>query len=156
MNYTMENRSKIGDTAPDFTGKDQDGKDITLSKLKGKKVVLYFYPKDDTPGCTLQACNLRDNYGALLKAGYVILGVSSDDELSHRNFREKYSLPFPLIADVDKTINSKYGVWVEKEKEGIKYMGTFRATFVIDENGVIAKVIDAVDTENHTQQILGA
>lgn len=145
---------KVGDKAPDFTASDQNGKKVTLSKFQGKKVVLYFYPKDDTPGCTAQACNLRDNYSALIKAGYVVLGVSSDDESSHKNFETKYSLPFTLVADVDKAINNKYGVWVEKEKEGVKYMGTARTTFVIDEKGVIIKIIDQVDTQDHTKQIL--
>ncbi len=145
---------KVGTAAPDFTAKDQDGKTVTLSQFKGKKVVLYFYPKDDTPGCTAQACNLRDNYDALIKAGYVVLGVSSDDEASHKNFQQKYSLPFALVADTDKAINQKYGVWVEKERDGKKYFGTARTTFVIDEKGVITEVIDKVETAEHTKQII--
>ncbi|MBO9700734.1 MAG: thioredoxin-dependent thiol peroxidase [Sporocytophaga sp.] len=143
-----------GDKAPLFEGKDQDGKVVKLSDYKGKKVVLYFYPKDDTPGCTAQACNLRDNYEALLKANYVVLGVSSDDEKSHQKFIKKYNLPFTLIADPDKIINEQYGVWQEKTTFGKTYMGTVRTTFVIDENGVIEEIISKVTTENHTEQIL--
>ncbi len=145
---------KIGDKAPDFTGKDQDGKKISLSDFKGKKVVLYFYPKDQTPGCTAQACNLRDNSDKLSAEGYTILGVSTDDEASHREFREKYNLPFTLIADTDKSITQKYGVWVEKEREGKKFMGTARTTFIIDANGVITDIVDKVDTKEHAAQIL--
>ncbi|WP_028982206.1 thioredoxin-dependent thiol peroxidase [Sporocytophaga myxococcoides] len=143
-----------GDKAPLFEGKDQDGKVVKLSDYKGKKVVLYFYPKDDTPGCTAQACNLRDNYEALLKANYVVLGVSSDDEKSHQKFIKKYNLPFTLIADPDKIINEQYGVWQEKTNFGKTYMGTVRTTFIIDENGVIEEIITKVTTENHTEQIL--
>lgn len=146
---------KVGDVAPDFTAKDQDGNNVTLSSFLGKKVILYFYPKDDTPGCTAQACNLRDNYSDLKKAGYVILGVSGDDEVSHKEFKNKYSLPFTLVADIDKAINQKYGVWVEKEKEGKKYFGTARTTFIINEEGRISKIIDQVDTGLHSRQILG-
>lgn len=145
---------KTGETAPDFTAKDQDGKEITLSKLKGKKVVLYFYPKDDTPGCTSEACNLRDNYAELQKAGYVILGVSADDETSHKNFQQKYALPFSLLADTDKAINKKYRVWVEKERDGQKYFGTARTTFIIDEKGIVTQIIDKVETASHSQQII--
>lgn len=145
---------KIGDKAPDFTGKDQDGKKISLSDFKGKKVVLYFYPKDQTPGCTAQACNLRDNSDKLASEGYTILGVSTDDEASHREFREKYNLPFTLIADTDKSITQKYGVWVEKERDGKKFMGTARTTFIIDANGVITDIVDKVDTKEHAAQIL--
>jgi thioredoxin-dependent peroxiredoxin len=145
---------KAGDKAPDFTSKDQDGKPIKLSGFKGKKVVLYFYPKDNTPGCTAESCNLRDNYQLLQKQGFVVLGVSSDDEKSHRKFIEKYNLPFPLIADTDKTVHGKYGTWVEKSMYGRAYMGTARTTFVIDENGVITEVIDKVKTGDHTSQIL--
>ncbi|HTF81474.1 MAG TPA: thioredoxin-dependent thiol peroxidase, partial [Cytophagales bacterium] len=140
--------------APDFKGIDQNSNPVTLSQFKGQKIVLYFYPKDDTPGCTAQACNLRDNYSALTQRGYVVLGVSSDDEISHKSFQTKYALPFTLIADTDKSINQKYGVWVEKEKEGQKYFGTARTTFLIDETGYITKIINQVDTENHTGQIL--
>lgn len=145
---------KAGDPAPDFTSKDQDGKTVSLHDYKGKKVVLYFYPKDQTPGCTAEACNLRDNIEALKSAGYVVLGVSTDDEASHKEFQKKYSLPFTLIADTDKSINQKYGVWVEKERDGKKFFGTARKTFLIDEKGVITEVIDKVDTQQHTAQIL--
>ena len=145
---------KPGDKAPDFSGKDQDGNPVKLSDYKGQKVVLYFYPKDDTPGCTAQACNLRDNYQKFKKANYIILGVSSDDEKSHRKFIEKYSLPFPLIADEDKKINELYDVWKEKSMFGKTYMGTVRTTFVIDEQGVIEDIITKVNTEEHTDQIL--
>ncbi|HXA01642.1 MAG TPA: thioredoxin-dependent thiol peroxidase [Cytophagaceae bacterium] len=145
---------KAGDKAPAFTGKDQDGNPIKLSDFKGKKVVLYFYPNDDTPGCTAEACNLRDNYSKFKKANYVILGVSANDEKSHRKFIEKFSLPFPLIADTDKTINELYGVWREKNTFGKTYMGTVRTTFIIDENGKIEEVIEKVNNEDHTAQIL--
>lgn len=151
---SAQTQLKIGDKAPDFSGKDQDGKTISLNDYKGKKVILYFYPKDDTPGCTAQACNLRDNKDMLAKEGYEVLGVSSDDEASHRNFREKYSLTFPLIADTDKSINQKYGVWVEKERDGKKFYGTARTTFIIDEKGMIANIIDKVETKDHASQIL--
>ena len=140
--------------APDFEAKIETGETIKLSDYRGKKVVLYFYPKDATPGCTAQACNLRDNYDALLKAGYVVLGISSDDEKSHKKFIEKQNLPFPLIADTDLKVHEAYGTWVEKSMYGRKYMGTARTTFVIDEQGKIAEVIAKVDTKNHTAQIL--
>ncbi len=146
---------KPGDTAPDFTAKDQNGNTVKLSDFKGKKVVLYFYPKDNTLGCTAEACNLRDNYEALLKAGYVVLGVSKDSEKSHQNFIKKYDLPFPLIADTDLLVHEKYGTWVEKSMYGRKYMGTARTTFIIDENGKIEEIIEKVKTKDHASQILG-
>ncbi|GMQ23631.1 thioredoxin-dependent thiol peroxidase [Algoriphagus sp. oki45] len=145
---------EAGQMAPDFEAKIETGETIKLSDYRGKKVVLYFYPKDATPGCTAQACNLRDNYDALLKAGYVVLGISSDDEKSHKKFIEKQNLPFPLIADTDLKVHEAYGTWVEKSMYGRKYMGTARTTFVIDEQGKIAEVIAKVDTKNHTAQIL--
>jgi peroxiredoxin Q/BCP len=145
---------KIGDKAPDFKVNNQDGHPITLAALKGKKVVLYFYPKDATPGCTTEACNLRDNYKSLLKAGYEVLGISTDDEKSHKKFIAKEKLPFSLLADVDKTVHEKYGTWIEKSMYGRKYMGTARVTFVINEKGVIEEIIEKVDTKNHTSQIL--
>lgn len=145
---------KVGDKAPDFEGKDQNGKTVKLSELKGKKVVLYFYPKDDTPGCTAQACNLRDNYKRLLQANYEVIGVSSDDEKSHQKFIKKYELPFTLLADTDLKINNAYGVWREKTTFGHTYMGTVRTTFVIDEKGIIQEIIEKVNTEEHTSQIL--
>jgi peroxiredoxin Q/BCP len=154
MGMVAQVKLKVGDKAPDFSGKDQDGNMVSLAQFKGKKVILYFYPKDDTPGCTAEACNLRDNNAALTGEGYEILGVSGDDEASHKAFKAKYSLPFSLIADTDKSINQKYGVWVEKERDGTKYWGTARTTFVIDEKGVIAKIIDKVDTKEHAKQII--
>jgi thioredoxin-dependent peroxiredoxin len=144
----------VGNPAPAFEAKDQNGNIIKLSDFKGRKVVLYFYPKDATPGCTAQACNLRDNYEALQKAGYVVLGVSSDSEKSHQKFIEKQNLPFPLIADEDLKVHEAYGTWVEKSMYGRKYMGTARTTFIIDENGNLAEIIEKVDTKNHTNQIL--
>ncbi len=154
MTSAAQSKLKVGDKAPDFTANDQDGKKISLSDYKGKKVVLYFYPKDQTPGCTEEACNLRDNISDLTAAGYTVLGVSSDDEASHKEFQQKYNLPFSLVADTDKSINQKYGVWIEKEREGKKYMGTARTTFLIDEQGIITHIIDKVDTKGHAGQIL--
>jgi len=145
---------QIGEAAPEISAKDQNGNDVKLSDFKGKKVILYFYPKDDTPGCTAQACNLRDNYESLLNNGFVVLGVSVDNEKSHLKFIKKYDLPFPLLADTDHAIVEAYGVWVEKSMYGKTYMGTARTTFVIDENGIISEIIQKVDTKNHTDQIL--
>lgn len=146
---------EVNQAAPAFTGKDQNGNPISLSDYKGKKVALYFYPKDDTSGCTAQACNLRDNLPALNAAGYQVIGVSTDDEKSHTKFITKYGLNFPLIADTDKAIVEAYGVWVEKSMYGKKYMGTARTTFLIDENGIITKIIEKVKTADHAAQILG-
>jgi len=143
-----------GQKAPDFTAKDQNGKTVSLSDFKGKTVILYFYPKDDTPGCTAEACSFRDNYQSLVGKGYAVIGVSTDDEKSHKKFETKFSLPFPLIADPDKKIVEAYGVWVEKNMYGKKYMGTARTTFLIDANGIITKVIDKVDTQNSSQQVI--
>jgi thioredoxin-dependent peroxiredoxin len=145
---------QAGDHAPTFEGKDQDGNPIALDDFKGKKLVLYFYPKDNTPGCTAQACNLRDNYDALLKAGYEVVGISSDSEKSHLKFIEKQELPFRLIADEDKSIHEQFGTWVEKSMYGRKYMGTARTTFIINEEGVIEEVIEKVKTKDHITQIL--
>jgi peroxiredoxin Q/BCP len=145
---------QIGEAAPEISAKDQSGNEVKLSDFKGKKVILYFYPKDDTPGCTAQACNLRDNYDSLLSQGFVVLGVSVDNEKSHQKFIKKYDLPFPLLADTDHAIVEAYGVWVEKSMYGKTYMGTARTTFVIDENGIITEIIQKVDTKNHTDQIL--
>lgn len=145
---------QVNDLAPDFTSKDQNGATITLSSFRGKKVVLYFYPKDDTPGCTKQACNLRDNNTVLQDAGYQVIGVSIDDEMAHTKFINKYELNFPLVADTDKSIVEAYGVWVEKSMYGKKYFGTARVTFVINEEGVITKIIDKVKVDDHTAQIL--
>jgi peroxiredoxin Q/BCP len=146
---------KKGDKAPDFNSTDQDGNPIKLSDFKGKKVILYFYPKDNTPGCTAESCNLRDNYVELQKQGYVVLGVSSDSEKSHKKFIEKHELQFPLVADTDKSVHEAYGTWGEKSMYGRKYMGTFRTTFVIDEEGKIEEVIEKVKTKDHAAQILG-
>jgi peroxiredoxin Q/BCP len=143
-----------GTKAPDFKVNDQDGKEVKLSDFKGRKVVLYFYPKDMTSGCTAESCNLRDNYNVLQKQGYEVLGVSTDDEKSHRKFIEKEKLPFRLLADVNKSLHTKYGTWVEKSMYGRKYMGTARTTFIINEQGVIDEIIGKVDTKNHTDQIL--
>lgn len=145
----------VGTKAPGFKTTDQDGKEVSLSALKGKKVVLYFYPRDMTPGCTAEACSLRDNYKALQKAGYEVFGVSTDNEKSHKKFIEKEKLPFRLLADTDKSVHAKYGTWVEKAMYGRKYMGTARVTYIISEDGVITEVIEKVDTKNHAVQILG-
>ncbi|MET1057050.1 MAG: thioredoxin-dependent thiol peroxidase [Pedobacter sp.] len=143
-----------GQQAPEFTGKDQDGNTITLSQFKGQTVVLYFYPKDDTPGCTAEACDFRDNYAGLKAKGIVVLGVSVDDEKSHQKFVAKHSLPFTLLADTDQSIVTAYGVWGEKNMYGKKYMGTNRTTFLINEEGIISHIINKVDTRNSTAQVL--
>ncbi len=145
---------EIGEKAPDFISKDQHGNTVKLSDYTGKKVVLYFYPKDNTPGCTAQACNLRDNYKALQQAGYVVLGISSDSQKSHQKFIEKQGLPFPLIADEDKAVHELYGTWVEKQMYGRTYMGTARKTFIIDKEGRIEDIIEKVNTKEHSNQIL--
>jgi len=145
---------KEGQKAPDFTGTDQDGKTVTLSQFTGKKVVLYFYPKDDTPGCTAEACDFRDNYQGLVAKGITVLGVSTDDEKSHQKFATKHNLPFTLLADTDKTIVEAYGVWGEKNMYGKKYMGINRTTFLINEEGVVSHIIKKVDTKNSTAQVL--
>lgn len=147
---------KEGSKAPDFTAKDQNGKKIKLSDFRGQKVVLYFYPKDDTPGCTKEACSFRDAYSVFEKKGIKVLGVSVDDEKSHQKFIEKYKLPFDLIADTDKKIVEKYGVWGEKSMYGKKYMGTLRKTFLIDENGKIIKIFDKVNVSEHADEVLKA
>ena len=145
---------KIGDAAPDFNSIDQDGNPVRLKDLKGSKVILYFYPKDNTPGCTAEACNLRDNYSELLKKGYKIIGVSADDEKSHKNFIAKNVLPFPLIPDKGKIIIRDYGVWGKKKLYGKEYEGINRMTFIISEDGKIEKIFTKVDTKNHAEQIL--
>lgn len=145
---------QIGDTAPDFSSTDQNGKPIRLSDYRGKKVVLYFYPKDDTPGCTAQACSLRDNYSHLRAQGYEVLGVSIDNQSAHQKFIKKYDLPFALVADTDKQVVEAYGVWQEKSMYGRTYMGTARTTFLIDEAGTITNIIGKVDTKQHAAQIL--
>lgn len=143
-----------GSKAPVFEGIDQDGRKVSLNDFQGKKVVLYFYPKDDTPGCTAQACNLRDNYQQLIDLGFQVIGVSTDDVKSHKKFEKKFQLPFPLIADEDKKIVEQYNVWGEKNFMGRNFMGTIRTTFLIDEAGIIKKIITKPDTKNQTQQVL--
>jgi peroxiredoxin Q/BCP len=145
---------KEGDKAPDFTAKDQDGNIVSLSDFRGKNVILYFYPKDNTPTCTAEACNFRDNYQSLLSKGFAVIGVSTDTEKSHKRFEKKFSLPFPLIADPDRKIVEQYGLWAEKMLFGRKYMGTLRTTFVIDPKGKIIAVIDKVDSKNSSQQVI--
>ena len=143
-----------GMKAPDFTGKDQNGKEISLKKLAGKRVILYFYPRDNTPGCTAEACNLRDHYDGLTSRGFEVIGVSADSEKSHLNFISKYELPFTLISDPDKNILKVYGAWGLKKLYGKEYEGILRKTFVIGKDGHILKIFNKVDTKNHTEQIL--
>ena len=147
---------EAGMKAPEILGIDSDGNEIRLSTYKGKKIVLYFYPKDSTPGCTAEACNLRDNYSDLRKAGYEVIGVSIDSVKSHQRFKEKNSLPFPLISDSDKKLVEAFGVWGEKKMAGRTYMGTYRTTFIIDEDGVVERVIGPkeIKVKEHAGQIL--
>ena len=145
---------EVRQKAPDFKGINQNGQEISLSQFKGKKVILYFYPKDNTPGCTAEACNLNDNYQYWLSKGYEVIGISPDNVASHKKFEEKFGLSFHLIADTEKTILQAYGVWGEKKNYGKVYFGVIRTTFIIDENGIIEKVISKVDTKNHTEQIV--
>ncbi len=150
----MATKLKTGDKAPLFLAKDQNGNEISLEDLKGKKVILYFYPKDNTPGCTAQACSLRDGYDDLLAAGFVVVGVSPDSEKSHQNFTEKHDLPFHLITDTEKELMQKYGAWGEKKMYGKTYEGVIRTTFIISEDGIIEHVIPKVNTKNHASQIM--
>jgi peroxiredoxin Q/BCP len=150
----MATHLQIGQKAPAFTGIDQDGNKISLTSLKGKKVVLYFYPEDDTPTCTIQACNLRDNHALLKKNGFTVIGVSPDDIKKHQKFREKYSIPFTLIEDPKHRIIEQYGVWGEKNLYGRKYMGIHRTTFVIDEQGVIQKIFLRPKNKAHAEEIM--
>ena len=145
---------QAGDLAPLFIAKNQNGETVSLTDFKGKKVILYFYPKDNTPGCTAEACDFRDNYQSLTARGFEVIGISTDDEKSHKKFEAKFELPFTLIADTDKTIVESYGVWVEKSMYGKSYMGTSRKTFLIDEEGKIITVIDKVDTKQPSKQLL--
>lgn len=147
---------KEGDKAPAFSGKDQNGKKVSLADYKGKKLVLYFYPEDDTPTCTVQACNLRDNYALLKKKGFEVVGVSPNDEKSHKKFETKFTLPFTLIADADRKIIDTYGVWGEKQLFGNKFMGVHRTTFVIDEKGVIRKIFLRPKSQQHAEEIVEA
>lgn len=145
-----------GDKAPAFTGTDQNGKKVSSAGLKGKKLVVYFYPEDDTPTCTIQACNLRDNYGLLRKNGFEVIGISPDDEKKHKKFEAKFDLPFTLIADPAHTILEKYGVWGEKQLFGHHYMGVHRTTFVIDEKGIIRKIFTRPKNKAHAEEIIAA
>ncbi len=145
---------QIGDKAPDFKAKDQNNKTIELKNFKGKKVVLYFYPEDDTPTCTIQACNLRDNYSLLKKEGFEVVGVSPNDSNSHKKFEQKFQLPFTLLEDPQHKIIDKYGVWGEKNLYGRKYMGLHRTTFLIDERGIIKKIFLKPTNKKHAEQIV--
>ena len=147
---------KEGDKAPAFTGMDQNGKRVSLKDFKGMKLVLYFYPEDDTPTCTIQACNLRDNFGLLKKNGFAIVGISPDDEKKHKKFETKFDLPFALIADPAHVILEKYGVWDQKQMFGHKYMGVLRTTFVINEKGIIRKIFLRPKNKAHAEEILAA
>lgn len=146
---------KQGDAVPNFSAKDEQGNTISLTDYKGKKLVVFFYPKASTPGCTVEACNLRDNYATLQAEGYELLGVSADSEKKQANFKNKYEFPFPLLADEDKTVIETFGVWGPKKFMGKEYDGIHRMTFLIDENGVVERVIDKVKTKDHAAQILG-
>lgn len=148
------NQLKSGDKAPDFAFSTEDGQQRRLSDFQGRKVILYFYPKDNTPGCTQEACSLRDGYEELTSRGFEVIGVSPDSPKSHAGFRSKYNLPFHLVADTDKAIATSYGVWGKKKMMGREYMGVIRTTFVINETGLIEKVIDKVDTKNHSGQVI--
>jgi len=145
---------KEGMKAPSFEGIDQNGNRVRSEDFEGKKLVLYFYPKDDTPGCTAEACDLRDNYKMFLQNGFAVVGVSADSEKSHKKFADKYSLPFPIIADTDRKILEDYGVWTQKSLYGKSFLGIARTTFVIDEKGIIENIITKVNTKAHSDQIL--
>ena len=147
-------RLNPGDKVPDFTAEDQDGNQVSLAGYKGKKLIVFFYPRANTPGCTAEACNLRDNYAALKNKGYELLGVSDDSKKKQSNFKKKYALPFPLLADTDRQVINSFGVWGEKKFMGRVFDGIHRTTFVIDENGLVEKVIEKVDTEDHAAQLL--
>lgn len=152
----MATHLKEGQKAPVFTGKDQNGKNHSLADYKGKKLVVYFYPQDDTPTCTIQACNLRDHYALLKKNGLEVLGVSPDDAASHKKFEAKFGLPFPLIADPGHAIIEKYGVWGEKQMFGNRYMGVHRTTFLIDEKGIIQRIFLKPKNKQHAEEIMAA
>ena len=144
---------KEGDLAPAIEARDENGELITLEEYRGKKLVLFFYPKDNTPGCTAEACDLRDNYARFMEEGFEIIGVSADSEKSHRNFKSKYELPFRLISDVDKKVLQDYGAWGEKKMYGKSYMGILRTTFIINEEGYVEKILRKVKTKEHSKQI---
>ena len=152
----MATHLKEGQKAPQFTGVDQDGNKVSLANFKGKKIALYFYPEDDTPTCTVQACNLRDRYDLLKKEGFTVIGISPDDPEKHQKFREKFNLPFTLLADPKHTIINKYGVWGEKNLYGRKYMGLHRTSFVIDEKGVIRKIFLRPKNKAHAEEIIAS
>lgn len=154
LSDNMPTHLQVGDPAPDFTGLTQSGESVSLEDYRGKKLVLFFYPRDNTPGCTLEVCNLRDNYTELVEAGYALLGVSPDSARKHQNFIKKFGLPFPLIADTEKEILQAYGVWGQKKFMGRTFTGVLRTTFIIDEQGRIEQIIDKVDTRHHASQIL--
>jgi peroxiredoxin Q/BCP len=145
---------QVGDKAPAFSGRDRNGKTISLSDFKGKRVALFFYPEDDSPLCTVQACNLRDHYSLLKQKGFEVIGVSPDDEASHRHFEKKFDLPYILLSDPGHIIMDKYGVWAEKQMFGNKFMGVKRNTFVIDEKGIIRKIILRPKTQQHAEEII--
>ncbi len=147
---------KVGDRAPEFTAATDAGQPVSLKDFRGKKLVLYFYPKDDTPGCTKEACNFRDNHSAVLASGAVVLGVSTDGVDSHKKFKQKYDLPFPLVSDPEQKIVNAYGVWQEKSMMGKTYMGTVRTTFIIDEHGKISHVFPSVKVDGHVDEVLAA
>jgi peroxiredoxin Q/BCP len=147
---------KIGAVAPEIDAVDQDGNKVSLANYKGKKVIVYFYPKDDTPGCTAEACSLRDGYESLTSKGFVVIGVSADSVQSHKKFISKYNLPFILISDTEKKVLNAWGAWGEKKMYGKSYEGVLRTTYVVSENGIIEYVFEKVDTKNHAQQILEA
>ena len=149
-----KNMLKIGDKMPHFEVVDQDGKIVTSNDLLGRKTIIYFYPKDNTSGCTAEACNLRDNHQALIAKGYNVVGVSKDSVASHRKFIDKFELPFTLLADTSTQMQQAFGVWAEKSLYGRKYMGTLRRTFIFDEQGILTEIIEKVDTKNHAEQIL--
>ena len=146
----------VGDKAPDFSGLNQNGEPVSLSRFKGKKLILYFYPKDNTPGCTAESCNLNDNYQMWLAKGYEVVGVSPDNVSSHKKFADKFQFGFNLLADTEKEILQAFGVWGEKSMYGKSYMGVIRTTFVINEDGIIVEIFERVDTKNHTDQIIKA
>jgi thioredoxin-dependent peroxiredoxin len=156
IEHTLMITVSEGSKAPAFKGKDQNGKTVSLADYKGQKIVLYFYPEDGTPTCTVQACNLRDNFGLLKNNGFTVLGVSPDDEKKHKKFEDKYDLPFTLIADPSHAIIDKYGVWGEKQLYGRKYMGLLRTTFLIDEKGIIRKIFLKPKSKTHSEEILKA